>query len=962
MVWVGNESAQKSDEISGPTLQINSENVKSIPSLASRSYLIPAVDEIKEVNEKRMGTNMVVPGKGLPKGDDPLLKNNLTNYKHQTKAPLISFESASSGSNPTDPTGAIGPNHFISAWNSAFSIYDRNGNQLVAPLSLANIFPGEDLGDPIVLYDNFANRFIITQFSDTPNGILMAICKGPNPITDGWYTYRFNTTTFPDYPKYSIWSDGYYITANKDQSSAATSNVVFVVERSKMLTGQTTAQMIGFPLTGIVTSGFYSPSGFNAIGTTLPPSGNAPIIYLQDDAWSGVSTDHLKIWNINVNWTTPSSSTITASQNISVTPFDNVFDGGSFSNLPQPSGTDIDALQATVMYMTNYRRFPTHNSAILNFVVDLNGNDNLAGVRWYELRQNADGQPWTIYQEGTYSQPNGHSAFCGAMSMDSMGNIGLGYTVVSSTQFPSLRFTGRYASDPLGIMTISEDIIINSTIIDPNNRYGDYAQMTIDPIDDKTFWYTGEYFNSNTRKNRVASYKIAPNFNNDIGVVSINTPVEGTLTNAESVSITIFNYGQNAASNFPVSYQINGGTVVTETFTGTIASAAYGNFTFTTPGNFSTEGQIYIINSYTSLSGDEDNTNNGTTKNVLHRFGKDIGVTAIVSPANGNNLGNETVTVTLKNFGGVAQSNFNVSYVLNSGSPVIETFTGSINPDQSVNFSFATLADLSEYTTHNFTVSSLLTNDAVPGNNSMNKAVTNSSCAAKSNATVLPIGPNAATLTSSTISFTEAHLVSKVTASINLTHTYDADLDIFLQGPNNVQVELSTDNGGSGDNFTNTIFDDDATTLITAGTAPFTGTYKPEGLLSTFNGISMLGNWTLLITDDSNIDGGQLLNWGLNICYNKALGIYDDIVNSSDLIVAETDNNQFYISWSPDNFNEKLIFSVYNMLGQQIVYYNLKNIDGKYVYHLNMSYAPTGVYLVRLGNNDFAKVKRIIVK
>ncbi|MBK6965948.1 MAG: PKD domain-containing protein [Bacteroidales bacterium] len=161
------------------------------------------------------------------------------------------------------------------------------------------------------------------------------------------------------------------------------------------------------------------------------------------------------------------------------------------------------------MYMAQYRRFPAYNSAVFNFVVDLNNADNFSGIRWYELRQTTDGAPWTIYQEGTYSQPDGHSAFCGNMCMDANGNIGMAYTTVSTTQFPSLRFTGRYASDPAGTMTLTEEVIANGTQSDPSSRYGDYAQMTIDPNDDVTFWSIGEYFNGG-RKNQVGVFQIAP--------------------------------------------------------------------------------------------------------------------------------------------------------------------------------------------------------------------------------------------------------------------------------------------------------------------------------------------------------------------------------------------------------------------------------------------------------------------
>ncbi|MCD4735729.1 MAG: PKD domain-containing protein, partial [Bacteroidales bacterium] len=289
--------------------------------------------------------------------------------------------------------------------------------------------------------------------------------------------------------------------------------------------------MIGFSLPGIVISGFYSPLGFNCNGSSLPPNGDAPIVYMQDDSWGGVSSDHLKIWTIDVNWSSPGSSTISSPQSISTAAFESVFDGGSFSNLPQPSGSDIDALQATIMYMAQYRRFGGYNSAVLNFVVDLNSNDDYAGIRWYELRQNNDGDPWYIYQEGTYSQPGNRSVFSGNMCMDASGNIALAYTTVSTSVYPSLRYTGRYAADPLGTMTMAEEVIGNGNQSDPSYRYGDYSQMTIDPTDDATFWSIGEYFPNGTRTNRVGVFQFAaPALNAEFSGTPTNVCANGTVS------------------------------------------------------------------------------------------------------------------------------------------------------------------------------------------------------------------------------------------------------------------------------------------------------------------------------------------------------------------------------------------------------------------------------------------------
>lgn len=549
--------------------------MREIPALSSMDNIIAAKGFEHVAPPKRRGSNTFVPGKGLPAGPDPLVQKQISTQAIPGRAPITSF-GAHEGTVLNDPTGAIGPNHYVYAFNSGFGILDRSGNVLVPEASLATLFPGEDLGDPVVVYDRYADRFIIMEFSNTPNGFLIAVGQGPDPVNDGWFTYRFNTGSFPDYEKLSIWGDGYYVTANKDQGSITTSEVVYAVERDEMLVGNPNAQLIGFPLPGASNNGFYSPGGFNATGPTLPPVGVPhPIVYMQDDSWSGVSQDHLDIWNVSVNWNNPSSSSISAPQQVTTASFDAVFNGGSFNNLDEPgSGPNIDAIQATMMYMTNYRRFGTHNSAVMNFVVDVSGNDTRAGIRWYELRQTGDNQPWTIHQEGTYSQPN-YSVFCGSIGMDFQGNIGMGYTIVSSSIFTSLRYTGRLASDPLGTMTVAEQTIVNGNAQTnrPDGRYGDYAQLTIDPTDDLTFWHIGEYMSGSAatvRKSHVAAFQIGS------AVPDSDPPSDPTNLTASNTGATSTDLSWNASTdNIGVTgYDVYQDGVVVGTASGT-------NFTVT---------------------------------------------------------------------------------------------------------------------------------------------------------------------------------------------------------------------------------------------------------------------------------------------------------------------------------------------------------------------------------------------
>nr|NQU93681.1 hypothetical protein [Bacteroidota bacterium] len=672
-------NAQNAGSPQKASLFVKAASMIEVPSIASQiesGQFIPAENISREVNPKRRDANVAVPGKGLPNGPDPLWERQINSPKIKGRDPILTFQAASASATPTDPTGAVGMNHYVNAWNSSFRIWDKEGNALTPSASLATIFPGHSMGDPIVVYDQLADRFLVTQFYS--NGFLVAVSQGPDPVNNGWYTYQFPTNTFPDYPKYSVWSDGYYITANKNSGSAGYSEVVFALERDKMLVGDPDAMMIGFPLPTISTSGFFSPLGFNVTGFEEPPAGNMPIVYMQDDSWSGVSSDHLKIWTINVDWASPGNSSISDPQVIETEPFDGVFDGGSFSNLTQPSGPDIDALQATVMYMAQYRRFPGYNSVVFNFVVDMGGSYELAGIRWYELRQTDDGLPWEIYQEGTYAQPEGHHAFAGNMCQDANGNIALAYTIVSEDEYPSLRYTGRFASDEPGIMTIEEGTIANGTQSDPSFRYGDYSQMTIDPFDDMTFWSIGEYFTGG-RKNQVGAFKIASDLADDVGIISVDAPSNGILNDSEPISVTIRNFGNAGQTEIPVTFRIDDGEVISEVFSGSIPGYTNEQYTFNVSADFSVPGQTYAIHATTEMANDQNVDNDSITVYVKHLHANDLGVTEVLSPETGEDLSSsESITVVVKNFGAMIQSDIEVSYSLNGGTLVTEQIPGSL--------------------------------------------------------------------------------------------------------------------------------------------------------------------------------------------------------------------------------------------------------------------------------------------
>ena len=951
-----------------PFFQSTSSQMVVRPALSSQIPLPPPT----ETQKKRKGEankrwiNYPTNFNALPKGKDALIQTKQGSI--QARETSVNFESAreedpySAWSVP-DPTGAVGPNHYIIAYNTGFAIYDKSGNILVPHASLATLWPGEEEGDPVVLYDRYIDRFVITQFTGFTsgnNGFLFAVCQGSDPVNDGWYTYRFNTEYFPDYPKYSVWRDAYYITANKSFG-----NVVYAVERDKMSVGDDTAQIVGFNLPGVVENSdtIFAPLPMNSAGPNLPDEGTPGyIVYLQDDAWAGIDTDHLKIWEVNLDWDNTGNSTISPPTEIPTTPFDSFVASFGAGEVPQPgTGQKIDGITGVVSFMCNYWNYGSYNASTVNFNVDVNGDNGILGIRWFELRNSGAG--WNIHQEGTYAPDDGLYRFLGSMCMDINGNIGMGFNVGSETVYPSIRYTGRYANDPLGEMTIAEENIVSGEgVRDFLNRFGDYAQLTIDPTDNKTFWHAAEYVKANGKWSiRTAAFRIAPNFQNDMGVTSIDAPESGTLTDHENITVTVFNYGETEQSNVDVFYQIDGGEMITETFTGSVASASSAQYTFSTPADMSVEGHDYTVVAGTLLNTDEDNTNNTFTKTITFIGGNDVGVSEITAPVSGNSMGSENIVVKVTNYGLNDQSNFDISYQIQNNTPVVETFTDVLAGGETATYTFTTPGDFSNPQGYNLKVKTSLNNDINTENDALSTVVFNAVCHSKGINTNMSIGPDIQTRTSQ-LNFPFEYIISDVDVSINIDHNRDSDLDIYLISPDGTRVELTTDNGGTGHNYTDTVFDDQAEIAITSGTAPFTNTYKPEGNLSDFNGKNCQGVWKLEINDDEDGQGGTLHSWNINVCGYTSAGIYENEIDAGDLVLENYGNNHFILRLPGEAYEGLLQVEVFNIYGQKVLSKPVGKIDNAYTFPLNMESKASGVYIIRLGNTVFGKTKRIIVK
>src|SRR5262249_29382157 len=369
------------------------------------------------------------------------------------------------------------------------------------------------------------------QISSLPYSDCIAVSTTSDP-TGSWnrYVFQYNNTDFVDYPKLGIWSDGYYITYNIFANGQNyTGPEVCAFDKSKMILGQAATQQCFKRSTS-----YFSLLPADIDGPSLPPSGS-PELFLS------YGTNSLQLWKFHVDWTTPANSTFsTTPTQFSVAAFNAACGGGTC--IPQPATTQLlDSLADRLMYRLAYRNFGDHESLVVTHSVSANG---ASGMRWYELRG-----PWTtptVFQSGTYA-PDSTYRWMGSIAQDHVGDMALGFAVSSGSVRPGARYTGRLVGDALGTMGQGEGTLVNGTGSQNGglSRWGDYTSMSVDPVNDCTFWYLGEYLTSDGNWNwhtRVASFKF-PSCSGQGGpppVVSSFIPTSGPV--GTNVSITGSNF------------------------------------------------------------------------------------------------------------------------------------------------------------------------------------------------------------------------------------------------------------------------------------------------------------------------------------------------------------------------------------------------------------------------------------
>ena len=446
---------------------------------------------------------------------------------------------------PPDTDGEVGGTQYVQAVNSDFAVYSKTGAVLRTSTPINQLWAntnGEcklhNDGDPVVLYDQLAQRWLISQFIAQPTGTAgddqygeCIAVSTTSDATGSYYLYEFDfgTDVFFDYPKLGVWPDGYYMMANEFPTNSETSSGVgvFSFERSKMLLGQP-ARVIFFDESP------HNPTGGQYLGmlpgdldgSSLPPSGS-PNWFAEVDDPTGVPPTtvgdtgfDMRLWAFHTDWTNPANSTFgnngSPNATLPVPEFARpqcTYGYGDCS--PQAGGPQqLDVLGDRLMFRMPYRNFGSYASLVLNHSVHANGK---IGIRWYEVRIPRNGTP-SIYEQGTYAPDDAATnplwRWMGSIAQDRNGDIALGYSASGPNDYPSVRYTGRAAGDALGQMTQAEQTAYTGTgpQTEVEGRWGDYSDMTVDPSDDCTFWYTQEYLATDTVvigtwRTRIVSFK-----------------------------------------------------------------------------------------------------------------------------------------------------------------------------------------------------------------------------------------------------------------------------------------------------------------------------------------------------------------------------------------------------------------------------------------------------------------------
>jgi hypothetical protein len=403
------------------------------------------------------------------------------------------------GPSPPDTSGDIGTDHYIQMANggsgAVVRVLNKSNGSLNKTFTLEGLAAGglcaNGRGDPIVLFDQFASRWFLSEFASGGNQLCIYIST-TDDASGTYVRYAFPTPNFPDYPKYGVWPDAYYIGTNEGAPA------MYALERSQMLLGAPAKILRNAGPSSLAGFGFQLISPIDADGDLPPPTGPGLFARHVDDEAHGnyednPASDLFEIHSLRVNFTALTTSRDLL-QTIEVNEFDSNTCGlTTFQCVRQPgSAVLLDPLREPVMNRPQYRNFGTHETIVATWMTDIGTNQH--AFRWMELRKSAGESSWVVHQQNNFAPDASTNRWMSSPAMSKCGDMAIGFSVsgLSPVVNPGLRVTGRLSADPLNQLDVEVTLVDGAG---PSNsfRWGDYAAMAVDPVDDYTFWFTSSY-------------------------------------------------------------------------------------------------------------------------------------------------------------------------------------------------------------------------------------------------------------------------------------------------------------------------------------------------------------------------------------------------------------------------------------------------------------------------------------
>ncbi len=777
---------------------------------------------------------------------------------------ILNFDGQPNGCGcaPPDTDGEVGATQYVQMTNGGVQVFNKaTGASVLGPVSTSSFWAGfggvcenNGHGDPVVLYDQIAQRWLISQFASATSNITdQCIAISTTPDATGTYNrYGFHLgSNFYDYPHLGVWPDGYYMSMNvfNAAGTAYLGPQPYAFDRAAMLAGTPVATFLSTAAPLGAAFAPFLPADLD--GSTLPPAGAPnPFVMFPD-------TGNYDVYRFHADFATPANTTFTAVPSPPPAAGFTAACTAGRNCVPQignVSGDRLDGIADRLMFRLAYRNINGHESLLGNYTVLSNA---VTGVRWFEMRNATSGTP-TIFQEGTY-QPDTDWRWMGSIAMDTVGNIALGYSASSPTINPQLRYAGRLSGDPLGTLPQTEAHLFDGAghQTGTGNRWGDYSDLTVDPVDDCTFWFTSEYYATTGTfawKTRIGSFKfpscsLAPGFSLDA------TPPTVSVCAGTPANFTV-NVGSISGYNSPVTLALAGNPAPsTGSFTPNPVPTLPGSSALSVNTTGVAAGSYPMTINGTGAAAANQSTSVGMTV-----FVGSPGAPALTAPANGVN--GVALRPTFTWTGSNTQS-YQIDIATDAG-------FGSIILTQSVTgTTFTPATDLTGNTTFFWRVTP--TNACGTGAASPTFSFTTANLICSSPALAitdnLPAGVNDNLVVAAPGTLTDLKLVIKA------THTWVGDLKFTLSKSPGSSIVIDRPGytgsgfGCSGDNV-DVVIDDGSGVLVesqcNASPPALSGNVKPNNPLATpFIGQTLAGTWTLNAADNASGDTGTLDQWCL---------------------------------------------------------------------------------------------------